>query len=838
MDNLGVLYSVIFHPNSEIAYNNPIVVTHFNTCNLEKNIIEEIKNCNELDILYDILAKNNINYDKLDLQYYKDIKVIKIIDDYKFTKRYVPKLTKEKITYFLSQSENIKIDMTIYDYDAAKKLTLKSKKKLLDLSKRKITHNFYENLVFNKDRCIKIMFEKYSYVLHVLKLLGHTLITNDELLVCLSKTCYCYEENVNNIIKKYLETLVLEYCDNINNINENLNDYDEVCKQIVAISNLALSFDKNLDYRYFFVNYVNSVLPFTNNIIDNLNNIQNIELFLHLFKYLFDLKHNKNTNINVNFVKLILQKIASNEEFLYKFITNYLNNTNYQDFVWIPEVIVKYLCENNHIITDIKIIENLLKYVNSLKICDNNKDIKKYKKLFSTYNYVSINGDAADEITKMLCNMNFRHAEMPLLRYIIKKYKIHNNNFIYVTLLLHLSAYDMNLNNKKLHQDLFNALSLNNCTPEVSTCNNFLTKDKCIMEDKKTFDFFKSVVLYSCNIILNHWGNPKLGLKCCNTCLINSISYSFTQITDYVILLNENKTYEYVDELKEDFIKKIVQIIRTSIIKNNSSTPIQRNIISKTYELAKHLYTTEELIDLILINTLCVANSNCEKLILALYGEETLVDIFKYNFQDNTFLQKLVTKLFSCADMYTLKPIAIMVNNLVLEYIKIFGIENEKMIGNYITKEVLEKFYALKLESKDLLHPLKLNEVFKSFDKSIEPKITIEGNFISTCFINYADIYIKSQYKNDINISFFDGILKHNIYADDISEHNIYADDIPEHNICTNESINSKIVNLISVSSFSELRRKINKLQKTEFFDGILFGSAVTVLCAIVYMKS
>jgi len=307
--NDKIIYDTIINPDINLAYCNPIIVTNFVKNNIKQELVPIIQNCRELDILYNILAENNISYFDIKLTYCVDKNILRIIEGYEKMgnlPRYIPVLTKKKLKYF-SKHFRAELDLTIYNKESINGLPGKYLEMLLKIatSTPTISKQFKDN-IFNGH---KLLGEE-TFIFHVIDLLGTSILTsvNFENLgnFRLSNACL-YDKIISSLCEKtreYFNEKSLQ-----TSIGRNNND------SIRVIFNIVSYIEKILNERVLCSNEIGKIL-------NNLNVVQDIELFWQLFLKIVDKKIKMNEKCLLELFNITISKISSDPEYLTSFVRN------------------------------------------------------------------------------------------------------------------------------------------------------------------------------------------------------------------------------------------------------------------------------------------------------------------------------------------------------------------------------------------------------------------------------------------------------------------------------------------------------------------------------------
>lgn len=716
MNNYNLLDNIIFHPNTILAYKNPIIVVEFNQKDHSETVINDIKNCRELDVLYDILAQNNIDTKKLALTYYINVDAYALINQIpqinKFTPvtQFTPILNNEKLKYFNSNAcKGLFVDLSIYSEESINGLNQKGLKRLLFLASKKITEKEF-NITFNKDIIEKNTTEKsdnnnnnnnqyLTQFVHILNLIGIRIIT-DDLLDELVRAISDLPNKIREKIHEVLKNIIIQLCTGINaGICNQISDSDALAL-IIRVINFA---NKTTKYH----NYDTLIITW-----DSLN--INNKIFLELFKNVFKILIKLNQNIVNVVIKLVMSKIIEDDMLLQEFITEYLNKSpqNCHDEVY--KCLINKKCQ----VQNIKIIENLIEFVdtmltkkcvirNSFTVSNKNK----YKEIFRNYYYSQ--NDSKEVFFSLLSYDKFKRVNLFIKKELIKIYGLKENKEEYLNLLLNLNGV-----NGSFEQEIINVIGLNNCDLSFKECIKFENHDIILpgIQNNLTLEL---LICFLCEMY------TKRGLKYCETCLEKSIDYYFTNLKKYdTCQINFLKLAELVQKYHYDYC------ISSRFVK----------LIKNIHELMCHF--NQDFIDT-LLNILepTHMHSQFNEIIKSISNIPSIrATIMTYRKEKETFLQLLVKMIFN-AKIYTIKEKIMYVNDIVPWYLNNYGTEDNTMIGNYVFKCLIEDFctYAY---STDCIYNTFYGYV-NDLGLLIKPKILINDSYVEISAKNYVEMYIK-----------------------------------------------------------------------------------------------
>jgi hypothetical protein len=763
MINENIFSNVIFfHPETNKAYCNPIIVTSFQEVGLNQKVIDSIRKCRELDSLYDILTENNIDTTKISLDYQINKDIQEIINQNNWP-RYTPYLNSKKIKYLTSRPTNTLIDMTIYNADSIINPRKKDLERLLSMISRQMS-TFAYNRIFDKNKCQYIVQNHiafYKYTSHILELIGTNIITHD-----LLKNLYTIITNNHNnqsdlsAINVFLGFQIIKFCEYINN------SYDRI-----PLDNFVVNIASILN----FLNKVKGYNTFKNTeIITNLSGIQDNRLFLKLFT-LCKTDPQSHLDANYDIIKLIMKRIMSDGTLLHEFITEHLGNSNNNIKIMyryspgainydkeINKLVYECLCTSYLEVFDINTIKCLFLYAES-----RNKQSMEYKKLLQCYKYKSINGgDATTQEIIKLCQGSRENLSNKVIRDIVKIYLINTNVCSYTAFLLNLQNNLNDMYSSKLHQDLINILHLNDCT-EIKTCDKFLVKNfdsinilnsinSNIIDD---FEQLKSVSLYCCSLLLNHYEKNRIATYC-DTCLLNAIEYFFHHLKQY--LLNQQQQQQqnaYINSTMYSYLVVLFKLISASYSKNPSNKESKYGLLVRlSYELSKNVCNKLEFIELIFDECL-ISQPDFPKLLKSLFNG-SMKEIVTFGGKNNdTFLRRSVSVILkNSSPLYLVQRIR-KVNELVNAYLKEFGNEGQEEIGNFVIECLIATFYNLSQENNNLMQLVNFNHCLDLLSLDIKPKIMINYEYATVNFQVYASIHIENCYKNHKDKDFFNNLL-------------------------------------------------------------------------------
>lgn len=752
---------IFFHPQTNKAYCNPIIVTGFQEVGLSQKVIDSIRKCRELDSLYDILTENNIDTTKISLDYHINKDIQEIINQNNWP-RYTPYLNSKKIKYLTSRPTSAVIDMTIYNAESIINPRKKDLERLLSMISRQIS-SFAYHRIFDKSKCQQIVQNHngfYKYTGHILELIGTNIITHD-----LLKNLYKIISNNHNnptdlsTINVFLGFQIIKFCEYINS------SYDRI-----PLDNFVVNIASILN----FLNKVKGYNTFKNTeIITNLSGIQDNRLFLKLFT-LCKTDPRNHLDANYDIIKLIMKRIMSDGTLLHEFITEHLDDSNNNLKIMyryapgeinyhkeINKLVYECLCTSYLEVFDINTVKCLFLYAES-----RNKQSMEYKILLQCYKYKSVNGDGAttQEIIK-LCQENRKNLSDKVIRDIVKIYHINTNICSYTAFLLNLQNNLNNMHSSKLHQDLINILHLNDCA-EIKTCNKFRTDNFDSVNILNSinsniidnFEQLKSVSLYCCSLLLNHYENNRIAIYC-DACLLNAIEYFSHHLRQYLLNQQQEQQNAYINSTIYSYLVALFKLISASYSKNPLNKESKYGLLVRlSYELSKNVCNKLEFIELIFDE--CLINQpNFYKLLKSLFNN-SMKEIVTFSGKNNdTFLRRSVSVILkNSSPLYLVQRIK-KVDELVNAYLKEFGNEGQEEIGNFVIECLIETFYNLSQECNNLMKLINFSNCLDLLSSDIKPKIMINYKYATVNFQVYASIHIENCYKNHKDKEFFNNLV-------------------------------------------------------------------------------